>query len=212
MPEAIVLLGREDPGEGGDVGGGREVEAAEAGPSAQLLEVDRTGAGIPGREVDPALGLLGPLVQVHAPEGVLGAGQGDRLLGLARQVVRLDREAEARVGLAPDLRIGPVVTLVGGGDEGEPAVVLQGAFQQLDRIVVVLEADAVAVVAGGGDLEQQRLAPGAGGGVQHIDHVAGLVGMQLVDDRAMHVQAVHGAGIGGERHEARGGGVDVAGC
>ena len=102
MPEAIVLLGREHPGERGDVGGGREVEAAEAGPAAQLLEVDRTVAGIPGGEVDPALGLLGPLVEVHAPEGVLGAGQGDRLLGLARQVVLLDREAEARVGLAPD--------------------------------------------------------------------------------------------------------------
>ena len=173
------------------------------------LEVDRTGAGVPGREVDPALGLLGPFVQVHAPEGVLGAGQGDRLLGLAREIVLLDREAEARVGLAPDLRVGPVVALVGGGDEREPAVVLQGAFQQLDRIVVVLEADAVAVVAGGGDLEQQRLAPGAGGGLQHVDHVAGLVGVQLVDDRAMHVQAVHGAGIGGERHEARGAGLDV---
>ena len=209
MPEAIVLLGREHPGEGGDVGGGREVEAAEAGSPAQLLEVDRTAAGIPGRQVDPALGLLGPFVQVHAPEGVLGAGQGDRLLGLAREIVLLDREAEARVGLAPDLRVGPVVALVGGGDEREPAVVLQGAFQQLDRIVVVLEADAVAVVAGGGDLEQQRLAPGAGGGLQHIDHAAGLVGMQLVDDGTMHVEAVHGAGIGGQRHEARGAGFDV---
>ena len=116
-----------------------------------------------------------------------------------------------KLGLAlrQTLRIGPVITLVGRGDEGEPAVVLQRAFQQLDRIVVVLEADGVAVVAGGGDLEQQRLAAGAGGGLQHIDDVAGLVGMQLVDDRAMHVQAVHGAGIGGERHEARGAGLDV---
>ena len=112
------------------------------GRPRSVLEVDRTIAGIPGGKVDPALGLLGPLVQVHAPEGVLGTGQGDRLLGLAGEIVLLDREAEARVGLAPDLRIGPVVVLVGGGDEGEPAVVLQGAFQQLDRIVVVLEADA----------------------------------------------------------------------
>ena len=67
----------------------------------------------------------------------------------------------------------------------------------------------VAVVAGGGDLEQQRLAAGAGRGLQHVDHVAGPVGVQLVDDRAMHVQAVHGAGVGGERHEARGAGLDV---
>ena len=105
--------------------------------------------------------------------------------------------------------IGPVVVLVGRGDEGEPAVVLQDAFQHLDRVVVVLEADRVAVVAGGGDLEQERLAAGAGRGLEHVDHVAGPVGVQLVDDRAMDVQAVHGAGIGGQRHEARGAGLDV---
>ena len=74
---------------------------------------------------------------------------------------------------------------------------------------MVLEADAVAVVAGGGDLEQQRLAPGAGRGLEHIDHMAGPVGVQLVDDRAVDVQAVHRAGIGGQRHEARGGGGDM---
>ena len=105
--------------------------------------------------------------------------------------------------------IGPVVVLVGRGDEREPAVVLKDAFEHLDRVVLVLEADRVAVVAGGGDLEQERLAAGAGRGLQHIDHVAGLMGVQLVDDRAVHVQAVHGAGVGGQRHEARGAGLDV---
>ena len=74
---------------------------------------------------------------------------------------------------------------------------------------MVLEADAVAVVAGGGDLEQQRLAPRAGRGLEHVDHAAGLVGVELVDDRAVHVEAVHGAAVGGQRHEARGGGGDV---
>ena len=203
------MLGREHPGERGDVGGGREIEPAEARAPAQQLESDRTITGVPGREVDPALGLLGPLVQVHAPERVLGAGQRDRLLGLARQVVLLDREAEVRIGLAPDRGIGPVVALIGCGDEGEPAVVVHGALQHLDRVVVVLEADAVAVVAGGGDLEQQRLAPGAGRGLEHIDHVAGPVGVQLVDDRAVHVQAIHRAGVGRQRHEARGAGGDM---
>jgi hypothetical protein len=74
---------------------------------------------------------------------------------------------------------------------------------------VVLIADAVTVVAGGGDLEQQRLASGTGRGLQHVDHVSGPVRVQLVDDRAMHVQAVHGAGVGGQRHEARSAGLDV---
>ena len=48
-----------------------------------------------------------------------------------------------------------------------------------------------------------------GGGVEHVDHVAGPVGVQLVDDGTMHVQAIHRAGVGGERHEARGAGLDV---
>jgi hypothetical protein len=146
---------------------------------------------------------------VHAPERVLGPGQGDRLLRLARQVVLLDREPEVRVGLAPDLGIGPVVVVVGRGDEGEPAVVRHGAFQHLDRVILMLIADAVAVVAGGCDLEQQRLAAGAGRGLEHVDHIARPVGMELVNDRAMDIQAVHGAAVGGQGHEAGGGRGDV---
>ena len=203
------MVGREHPGERGDVGGGREVEAAEARAPAQLIEIDRSITGVPCCHVDPALGLLGPLVQVHAPERVLRAGQRDRLLGLARQVILLDREAEVRIGLAPHRWIGPVVALVGGGDEGKPAVVLKDVLQHFDAVVVVLEADAVPVIAGSGDLEQQRLAPGAGRGLEHVDHVAGPVRVQLVDDRAVHVQAIHRAGVGGQRHEARGAGGDV---
>ena len=79
------MVGREHPGERGDVGGGREVEPAKAGAPAQQIERDRTSTGVPGRHVDPALGLLGPLVQMHAPEGVLRAWQGDCLLGLTRE-------------------------------------------------------------------------------------------------------------------------------
>ena len=69
---------------------------------------------------------------------------------------------------------------------------------------MLLEADAVAVIAGSGDLEQQRLAASAGRGLQHVDHVARAVGVQLVDDRAVHIEAVHRAAVGGQRHEAGG--------
>jgi hypothetical protein len=86
VPEPTLVVGREHPGERGDVAGGREVEPAEAGPPAQLLETDRTIAGIAGRKVDPALGLLGLLVEVHAAERVLRAGQGGRLVGLAGEI------------------------------------------------------------------------------------------------------------------------------
>jgi hypothetical protein len=108
VPEPILVLGREHPSEHGDVGRGREVEAAKAAPPAQRLKVDRTGAGIPGGEVDPALGLLGPLVEVQAPEGVLGAGERDRLFGLAREVVRPDR-ARGSGWPCGDLRVGPAL-------------------------------------------------------------------------------------------------------
>jgi hypothetical protein len=131
VPEPILVLGREHPGERGDIGGRREVEAAEAGPPAQQLELDRSSTGVPRRHVDPALGLIGPFVQVHAPERVLGARQCDCVLGLALQVVRLDREPEVGVGLAPDRGISPVVALVGSGDEAKPAVVLKDAFSTL---------------------------------------------------------------------------------
>jgi hypothetical protein len=123
-PEPALVLGWEHPGERGDIGRGREVEPAEAPPAAQQLERDRTITGVPRRHVDPALGLLGPLVEVHAPEGVLGARQGDRLLGFAREVVRLDREPEARVGIAPDLGIGPAqsIRLFASRREAQPLV------------------------------------------------------------------------------------------
>jgi hypothetical protein len=35
MPKAVVVLGREHPGKRRDVGGGREVEPAEAAPATQ---------------------------------------------------------------------------------------------------------------------------------------------------------------------------------
>jgi hypothetical protein len=83
VPEPIFVFGREYPGERGDIGRCRQVKPAKAAPAAQQLEVDRTGAGVPGRHVDPALGLLGPFVQVHAPKGVLRARERHRLLGFA---------------------------------------------------------------------------------------------------------------------------------
>jgi hypothetical protein len=73
----------------------------------------------------------------------------------------------------------------------------------------MLVADAVAVVSGGRDLERERLAAGAGRGLEHVDDVAGPVGVQLVDDRAVDVQAVHGGAVGRQRHEARGGRGDM---
>jgi hypothetical protein len=84
----------------------------------------------------------------------------------------------------------------GGPAQGGPRLSVLGLIASLLWPVTVAVADAVPIVAGGGDLEQQRLAAGASCGLQHIDHMAGFMSMQLVDDRTMDVEAVHGAGIG----------------
>ena len=114
MPQAIVLLGREDPGERGDVGGGREIEAAEARPAAQVLQLDRTIAGVPGGKVEPALGLLGPHVHAQAPEGVLGAGQAMACSALLARSAGLTLRPKLGLALRQTLRLGRVVVLVGG--------------------------------------------------------------------------------------------------
>jgi hypothetical protein len=73
----------------------------------EVADLYDASTGRPSIDPDPALGLLGPFVQMHVPERVLSAGQRDRLVGLAGEVVLLDREPEVGVGLAADLRVGP---------------------------------------------------------------------------------------------------------
>jgi hypothetical protein len=86
-PEAVVIFGRKHPGERGDVGRGREVEPAEAEAPAQQLQVNRTPTGVSGRHIDPPLGLLGPLVQVHPLERVLAPGRAIAFSALRRELI-----------------------------------------------------------------------------------------------------------------------------
>ena len=53
-------------------------------------------------------------------------------------------------------------------------------------------ADAGTIRPRGGDAPEKRLLAGASSGVDHIVDIAPLVGVQLIDDRAMDVQTVEG--------------------
>jgi hypothetical protein len=89
------------------------------------------------------------------------------------------------------------------------SIVFDHAFQHLFGILVELEAERLAIKAGGRDREHQRLPARAGAGLDHIPRVACLVRVHLVDDRAMHVQAVERIRIRAQRLELRGCPLDV---
>src|SRR5690606_35013248 len=106
------------------------------------------------------------------PDGVLLRRHFPSLVDLALQILDLDGDAEARIGLDPNFRIRPVVALVDRRDVGKPAVGRlrwQCAFERLDRELMMLAADGMAIIAGGGDLEDQWLAPRTGRGVEFLD-------------------------------------------
>ena len=162
----------------------------------------------PDLHVEPTGDLFGPFVEPQAPDGVLLRRHLARLVDLALQIVDLHRHPEARVGLPPDSRVGPVITRVDGGDEGKPRIrrlVGQRPLQRLHRELVMLAAHRVAVMPGGGDLEDQRLASRARRRVELLDDLGSGMLMHLVHGGEVDVQPVHLAGIGRERAEPGGG-------
>ncbi len=134
---------------------------------------------------------------------VLGGRRVGRLERLAAQVVELDAYAQVGVGLDPVALVAPLVLVVDGKDQREERVVLDRAFQDLGGVVPLLPANAGAVGAGRGDDEDQRLRPGAGGRVEHVEQRPRLVRVQLVDDSRVDVQAVVAFLLGTQRLELR---------
>ena len=77
-----------------------------------------------------------------------------RLLGfltIFSELTGVDRDAETRIGLFPDIRFGPVILDISGGDVREERQVLGHAIEYRPSILVLLIADAVTIVAGGRD-------------------------------------------------------------
>ncbi|MNS33735.1 hypothetical protein D3C72_658520 [compost metagenome] len=198
-------LRREQLHLGGDVDLAGQVEADVALHAAQVIDpqiwvrtsVPRTHVH-PGRiRIDPDVEALGEKVSNRARHR-RGLTTGHL------HVVDQHRDAQVRIGLDPHRRIGPIVDIVEREDDREEGLVLHHAIEDLGRVRALLIADAGAVSTGGGDHPQQRLVACAGRRVDHVEHIARLVRVQLVDDAAVDVQAVQRAALGGQRQELAG--------
>ena len=117
----------------------REVEAAPAAPPIATCR-GRNGRGYSSPTAAMSMSRWPIAVRTLRRSRLNAAsalGLTSRPSRLAFQVVELDRDAEIGVGLRPGHRIVPAVVLVDGGDEREHAVVLEDAFEHLDRVVVL---------------------------------------------------------------------------
>ncbi len=149
---------------------------------------------------------------IHVFGEKVNAG-GHLLFGLLRQATQIVpalADAEARIRLLPDRFIKRVVAFVQGVDDGKEGIVLNRSFhiavetaQYLDGIIAQLIADAFFIKAGGGNAEQQRLQARTGCCLQHVPDVTGFMGVQLVDNAAVDVQAVQVVRVAGKGLELR---------
>src|ERR1700722_8431483 len=85
----------------------RQIETAIARPPDQLFLVDRIGAVRPDGHVNPARNLFRPFVEAQSPDGVLLRRHFTRFFDLAFQILNLDGNAEARIGLDPYIWVSP---------------------------------------------------------------------------------------------------------
>ena len=192
----VVFAGREHQRERGYVGGAREVQAPVAGAPLQVLRLEVFPAGVPLLHGHPPHGLLHPLVQAELAEGVLLGGVLPRGLVGGPDLLHLDGDPEGRVRLLPDLRVGPVVVLLRAVDDGVERRVGLPPLQDVLGLLVRLVADAVDVGPGRGDQEVERLRPGVAGPLRHdVEELPVGLGVQLVEDDPVDVEAVLGVGL-----------------
>ena len=187
----VIVLRREHEDEGGDVGRAGKVEPAVADAALKVVLVHREVAGVPFVHRHPADGLLHPLVEAELPEGVLLAGVLLRALAGRLDLVDADRDAEARVRFLPDLRVRPVLGLVRSEDDRVEGRIVLPAVHDVQCLLMLLVADGVRVVPGGGDEEEQGLHPRVAGSFGHdVEELAVRLRVKLVEDDAVRVEPV----------------------
>ena len=148
--------------------------------------------------LDPGVLEVGPLVQVQPAEDELGEP-----LALEPEVVELD--PRGRVGLHPLLLVVDVGVGIGReplAEEPAPSASpsMPCVLQRLGLLVDV-PADRLAVEAGRGDRDDQRILAGQLAGGQRVVELRVLVGVELVDHHERGVQAVLQWCVGGEHPE-----------
>jgi len=212
----LVVQWREHQHERRDVGRGRQVQASVAHPALEGLGIDRERAQVPFLHRHPAHGLLHPLVEPQLAEDVLLARILARALTCGAHLLDRDGLPQRGVGLFPDLRIRPVLALVGPVDHRVEGAVVLAALQDIARLLVLLMADGVRVASGRGDQKEQRLGARVARALgHHVEELAVGLGVQLVEHHAVDVEAVLGVRLGrehlveavvGQVHDALGGG------
>ena len=131
--ERAVALEQQDHGR--NIGLGGKIDRNRARLTLEQRQRQAfVGAAVPGPHVEQSLIGLDPDVEVLGQERGL---RGRRLHGLAtlqRDVLGLDRDAVVRVGLAPGLFRGPVVSVVDRVADAEVVLVRDRALEDIEHI------------------------------------------------------------------------------
>ena len=192
----VRIIRREDQDQGCNIRCAREVEPCVAfAPQQALLHqlhlIYFPVAFVPFLHGHPADGLLDPLVQAQLAEGILLGRVLLRAFAGVPDGLFPDCDAQGRIRLIPDLRIGPVIIPVSSIDDRVECRVMFTAFQDVDRFLVLFPADALLVISCCRDQEEQRLCPGVAGALGHdVEQLPVRLCVQLVEDYSGDVQPV----------------------
>ena len=140
--------------------------------------------------------MFDPLVQPELAEAVFLGGI--LLGGLTGRFDLVDahRDAEGGVGLFPHLGVCPVIPLIGSVDDRVEGGVDFPAFQDVLGLLVCLVADRAGIRPRRGDQEVEGLHPGVPGTLCHdVKELSVRLGVQLVKNHAMDVEAMLGVGL-----------------
>ena len=189
QPAVRPIIIREIQDEGGHVVAGGQVKASVARGPLEVGE-KRARAGVPLFGGDQAALLFGPDVERQAFEGVLISDYRPGLFGFFGDGVEADGDADIWVGFFPTLRGGPVVAFVNGVDHRPERVVHVDAVEDLLAVLVHLESDGLAVVACGGQHDEERLFARLARAPERIVQEAVGLDVMLVEYNGMGVQSV----------------------
>src|SRR5690606_35155089 len=89
--------------------------------------------------------------------------------------------------------------IIHGVDQGKITVIFHRAFKYAGGVVELVGIHTVRYEARRGDGDDQRLFTRTARGFDNVPHRAGWVGMQLVDQAVMDVQAVHAFAVFAQR-------------
>ena len=156
--------------------------------------------------------MFDPLVQPELAEAVFLGGI--LLGGLTGRFDLVDahRDAEGGVGLFPHLGVCPVIPLIGAVDDRVEGGIDFPAFQDVFGLLVCLVADRAGIRPRRGDQEVEGLHPGVPGTLCHdVKELPVWLGVQLIKNHAVDVEAMLGVGLSREHLvEAVGGMVNDA--